>query len=40
MMGLKEYATGWKWQETEEDGRPKRNEEEGQCKKRNTTTNS
>jgi hypothetical protein len=43
MMSLKEYATGltgWKWRETQEDGRPKGNEEEGQCKKRNTTSNS
>jgi hypothetical protein len=43
MMSLNEYATGltgWKWREIEEDGRLKENEEEGQCKKRNTTSNS
>jgi hypothetical protein len=43
MMSLKEYAaglTGWKWREIEEDGRLKGNEEEGQVKKRNTTSNS
>jgi hypothetical protein len=38
-MSLKDYAE-YVWWEIEEDGRLKGNEEEGQCKKRNTTSNS